>query len=208
MQELQVERSISSLVVQEFESPFEHGIAGSFRRQGHIQTAVPETSLKFQMRKESCFGLALTHGSFHQQDRGLVKIDERVGDRLLHGARNESKNLLEGLRLRGKWSSDFPTYCIKSLVSADPALSEPFMEILAVIGTSEGEPDFVRSDPVGKAREAGQQHEIRAGKGLLRRNLCGLEDIQQCFEQAPARLRPWIATNCTPIAGQIVECIR
>src|SRR3972149_2161872 len=114
------------------------------------------------MRKESCFGLALTHGSFHQQDRGLLKIDERVGDRLLHWARRESKYLLERPRFRGKWGSDFPTYCVKSLVSADPALSEPCMEILAVIGTSEGEPDFVRSDPVRKTRETGQQHEIRA----------------------------------------------
>src|SRR3972149_10759345 len=121
------------------------------------------------MRKEGCFGLALAHGSFHQQDSGLPDVSQRFGDGLLQGARGESKNLLEGLRLRGEWGSDVPTYCVKSLVSAGPALSEPFMEILAVIGTSEGEPDFVRTDPVGKTREARQQHEIRAGKGLLRR---------------------------------------
>ena len=45
MHELQVERSIRSLLAQKFQGSLEHGIPGGLGRQSHIQAAVPETTL-------------------------------------------------------------------------------------------------------------------------------------------------------------------
>ena len=81
--ELQVELSISSLTLQEFESPLEHGVPGGFRRQGHIQAAVSETPLQFQMRKRAASVLPSPMGASTNRMAGPFKSGQSIGNSLL-----------------------------------------------------------------------------------------------------------------------------
>ena len=68
MQQLQVEGSTWPLAAQKLQCSSEHGISGGFGGQGHVQTAMTETALQFQVREECRFGLAFPHRSFHKEN--------------------------------------------------------------------------------------------------------------------------------------------
>src|SRR5690606_2828804 len=59
VKQLEVERATACLRVEKGEHSPEHRIARCLRRQGHVQAAVPESTLKLQVREQSRLGLTL-----------------------------------------------------------------------------------------------------------------------------------------------------
>jgi hypothetical protein len=65
---------------------------------------------------------------------------------------------------------------------------------------------FVRADPVGKAGQACEQHEIGAIEASFGWDDFRREDRQQCLEDGAASLMPFGFAECPAVAGQAVQC--
>ena len=203
--QLQVDVSIRAQSSKKLQDAREHGIPGGPGRERHIETAMPETPLEFQVGQESRFGLALSHGGLEEQDAGSVHRGQDLSGCPLQGTRPNAEDLFEGPgqgRKRDPWS---PPDGIESPFGTVPTSPEPVRQVSTILRPAEGKPFFVGPDPVGETRETGHQHEFRTCQPILARNPNGFEKVRQDVGEAQARCRPIAAAAGPGIALQVEE---
>ena len=123
LQQLQVERTLAPLALQETQRAPEHGVAGGLGRQRDIQAAMIEAALQLKMRIKRRFGLAFAHRRFDKQDSGLAQSRKRVRHGLLQGAGRESEHLVEGFLRSGERCPCRPANRVQRLFSIFSAAS-------------------------------------------------------------------------------------
>ena len=172
MQQLQVEWPIAVLAVQERQDATKHRVARSFGRQGDVEAAMAEPPLQFQMGIERRLGLALAHRGFDQQDCRLVDGTEGIDHGLLQRTRREAEHFGEGFGRNCQRRTRHPADRVERRFRvARASRCEPAGQIVAILGCAERKIQLVRTDPIGEARQPGEQHEIRSSERDFRGRL-------------------------------------